>query len=118
MLNPFVAMNVLFFNNDSDQEKEMKNKTTKIYNVFKIGNFSLKKKVIHNIEFIEIERDLTESLALAKYMIYMDYVNKFKFPEEEILSIDNITIEENINEFVCSFLVCVKKNIAVFNEKY
>lgn len=106
--------NISYKNNKNYNQN---NKFTKEYNVFKIGNFYLKKKITYNEEIIKVERNLNDALEYAKYLIYIEYINSFLFEEEEIISIDIIKIDENGNEFCCVFLVCSKQNIAIFNEK-
>ena len=92
------------------------NMFVKEYNIFKIGNFSLKKKLIFNEEFIKITRDFNEALEYAKYLIYIEYIQNFTYNEEEIISIDNIKNYENENEFYYVFMVNAKQNIAVYDE--
>lgn len=98
----------------NDKKINNSNYYIKKYNVFKVGNIYLQKVYLYNKEIIEIERDITEALEYAKYLIYYDYINKFIYNEEKVLAITNLNVIENERSFIFKFFVEAKINIINF----
>lgn len=111
-----VDKNKIIFTFKDEIKFENKNKFCKVYNVFKIGNFSLKNMTIYNLQEVKVERNFDDALDYAKYLVYMEYLNEFEYEEEKVISIDNVKIEEFEHEFNYLFLVTTVQNVVQYNK--
>lgn len=106
----------LMFSYNDNKKSKYYDHYYKEYNVFKIGNFSLKNIVLYRTENVKIKRNINDAIEYANYLIYIEFLNEFEYDEEKIISIDNIKIEELEEEFNCFFLVTSVQNIVSYNK--
>lgn len=102
--------NFNFMKNQSFNDFEKK-KT--VCNIFKI---SFNQIDVYNNKSVIIERNLSEALEYASFILCNDFYENSISNEEKIVSLKNIKVEEKKDEYIFTFFVKCYENIALFSE--
>lgn len=102
--------NFNFMKNQSYNDFEKK-KT--VCNIFKI---SINQIDVYNNKSVIIERNLSEALEYASFILCNDFYENSISNEEKIVSLKNIKVEEKKDEYIFTFFVKCYENIALFSE--
>ena len=84
-----------------------------ICNIFKI---SFNQIDVYNYKSVIIERNLSEALEYASFILCNDFYKNSISNEEKIVSIKNIKVVEKKDEYVFTFFVKCYENIVLFSE--